>query len=88
MNTSFAEFNCPALMSDGRFITNYFPNQVFNETIRNLNKINSSHEYRMFLQKNGQSMMEKETKNLIERNSCKASNKCGKGRTTTKCGCE
>ena len=88
MNTSFAEFNCPALMSDGRFITNYFPNQVFNQTIKNLNKIKTSHEYRMFLQKNGQSMMKKETENLVKKNSCNVGNKCSKDRKTTSCGCE
>ena len=58
MNNGFE--NCPALMSSGNFVTNWFANQDFNNAIVKGNKIKSSHEYRAFLQKNASNLMEKE----------------------------
>lgn len=68
---------CPAIMSDGRLGTNYYDNDVFNQTIRFLNKIEDNHSYREFLQKNGNELMSRERKHLIDTYTCQVHGKCG-----------
>lgn len=67
---------CPALMEDKRIFTNYFDNDVFNQTIRMMNKINDNHQYRVFLQKNGSEIMNRERQYLLETNTCDNHGKC------------
>ena len=45
MNNGFE--NCPALMSSGNFVTNWFDNQDFNNAIIKGNNIKTSHQYRL-----------------------------------------
>ena len=52
MDNRYYEYKCPALMSDGRHLTNYINASVINQKIRKINKIESSDDYRAFLQKN------------------------------------
>ena len=69
--------SCPALMSDGRLGTNYHDNDVFNQTIRFLNKIGDNHEYREFLQKNALELMARERAVMLETYTCDVNGKCG-----------
>ena len=86
MNNGFE--NCPALMSSGNFVTNWFYNGDFNNLIIKANDIKTSHQYRAFLQKNAQTLMEKEATKQITKYSCDTKDVCGKARKLTKCGCE
>lgn len=60
MDNRYFVHGCPELMSDGRFITNYLDNDVFNHKIAHINKLETSHQYRDFLQKNAVQLMNKE----------------------------
>ena len=51
---------CPAKMSDGRLFTNYLLNSKLNTFIKDVNSIKTEHEYRNFLQKNGEKMINNE----------------------------
>ena len=52
MDNRYFVHGCPELMSDGRLVTNYLDNDVFNHKIAKLNKLETSNQYRAFLQKN------------------------------------
>ena len=67
---------CPPLMSDGRLFTNYFDNDVFNQSIRLMNKIGDNHEYRLFLQKNGSELLGREREHLLKTKTCNVDGKC------------
>ena len=62
-------FDCPALMSDGRIMTDYRSATTLNDMIRLNNKTLSSYDYRQFLIHNGESIM-KINDNFITQNSC------------------
>jgi len=68
--------NCPALMSDGRFITNYVRYNVFDQMVRNVNEISNNHDYRHFLQNNGDQILNKERQALVKNNTCAVNGKC------------
>lgn len=68
--------NCPALMSDGRFITNYVRYNVFDQMVRNVNEISNNHDYRHFLQNNGDQILNKERQTLVKNNTCAVNGKC------------
>ena len=51
---------CPAKMDDSRIFTNYLSATRVNEYIKNLNNITDNDEYRLFLQKNSQKIINKE----------------------------
>ena len=46
-------FNSPARMSDARLFTDYRPNNEMNRYIESGNKIKNTHDYRLFLSRNG-----------------------------------
>ena len=50
-------FDCPALMSDGRIMTDYRSATTLNDMIRLNNKTLSSYDYRQFLIHNGEAIM-------------------------------
>lgn len=75
-SNAFYKDGCPAIMSDGRFITNYNSTNELTEGIRKMNGIKNSNEFRQFLQNNGNAIIN------AERNYYKANNKC---RPTTSC---
>lgn len=70
------EPTCPALMSDRRIFRNYFDNDVFNQTVRTMNKIGDNHEYRVFLQKNAEEIINREREFTMKRNTCDVHGKC------------
>lgn len=86
MNNGFE--NCPALMSNGSFVTNWFSNGDFNNLIIKANGIKTSHQYRAFLQKNAETLMNKEATKVKTNYACDTKDVCGKARKLTKCGCE
>ena len=71
MDNRYYEFGCPALMSDGRHLTNYLSAPVINQKIRNINKIKTTNEFRSFLQKNATKIIKNENKYLEDNFKCK-----------------
>lgn len=67
---------CPPLMSDKRIFTNHFDNQVFNQTIRSMNKLEDNHDYRSFLQTNGAELINREREFNLKSNTCSVNGKC------------
>ena len=67
---------CPPLMSDRRIFTNFFDNDVFNQTIRSMNKIGDNHEYRVFLQQNASELINREREYHLQTNTCSVHGKC------------
>ncbi len=51
-------FNHPALMSDGRNYANWQPSAVLNDQIRKRENIKTNWDYREYLQKNANSIMD------------------------------
>ncbi|AKI80217.1 hypothetical protein QJ850_gp482 [Acanthamoeba polyphaga mimivirus] len=78
-NNSLYKNGCPAIMSDGRFITNYNSSNELTEEMRKLNKIKSPNEFRLFLQNNGDKFMEAERNHLLRNNSCAPKIACSQG---------
>jgi hypothetical protein len=71
MDNIYYKFNCPPLMSDGRFLTNYVRMRRFDQDIRNINNIQTSQEYKTFLQNNTNTILEREQNYIISNNTCK-----------------
>lgn len=68
LDNKFAQCcGCPAQMEDGRIFTNYMNNTRLNEYIKDANDITNNHEYRLFLQKNAEKMMNYE-KSFLDKN--------------------
>ena len=78
MDNRYYKHGCPALMSDSRFITSWVDSDVVNQYIRHVNKIKSSNDFRMFLQKNGEQIINKERAFLVNKNTCNVNGKCAK----------
>tara|TARA_B100001287_G_C22658708_1_gene519169 strand:+ start:1221 stop:1514 length:294 start_codon:yes stop_codon:yes gene_type:complete len=70
MDNRYYKYGCPPLMSDGRFLTSYVDSDVLNQYIRNVNKLQSANDFRIFLQKNGDMIMNKERAYLVQKNTC------------------
>ena len=52
-------FNSPSRMADGRIFTDYRPNFEMNRYIESGNKLKNTHDYRMFLSRNGEKLIQK-----------------------------
>lgn len=78
-NNVYYKDGCPAIMSDGRFITNYGSTNELTETMRKLNGIKSPNEFRNFMQKNGDLFMDSERKYITEKNTCSPATACSQG---------
>lgn len=65
-------FDCPALMSDGRIMTDYRSATTLNDMIRLNNKTLSSYDYRQFLIHNGEAIMKINDEYMDNKNSCKS----------------
>ena len=63
--------DCPQLMSDGNYITDYRPNGDINAELMNKHKICDSYQYRQFLQKNAENIMNGTQEKLLKENLCK-----------------
>ena len=78
MDNRYYKNGCPPLMADSRFITSYVDSSVVNQYIRHVNKIKTANDYRSFLQKNGENIMDKERAFLMNKNTCGVKGKCVK----------
>ena len=76
MDNRYFNYKCPPLMNDGRFITNYMESRVFEQYIRNINKLDSAQDYKNFLQNNAESIMEKERTFAESNNKCTLNEAC------------
>jgi hypothetical protein len=76
MDNRYFQYNSPALMSDGRFITNYLPDSTIEQYIRYVNNIGSAQEYREFLQKNGDTIINREREIMTKQNTGTVNGSC------------
>ena len=76
MDNRYFNHGCPALMQDGRFITNYIRGNVFDQFIRNVNDVKTAAEYRQFLQTDGNKILNRERAYLFKNNTCNINGKC------------
>ena len=76
MDNRYFQYKCPPLMQDGRFITNYVKNSTFEQFIRNVNQIDSAQDYKQFLQKNGDTIINRERAYYESINTCPVNGKC------------
>lgn len=63
---------CPAKMSDARFLTDYRSSNTREQFIKSINGYCNTDEYRTFLQSNAEQIMDKEWEQINIANSCKA----------------
>ena len=61
---------CPPKMSDGRHITDYTESTLKDEQIKHINGIIRDDEYRLFLQQNGATILDREWDYMKSNNSC------------------
>ncbi len=76
MDNRYFKDNCPPLMQDGRFITNYTESRVFEQMIRNVNKIESAQDYKHFLQNNAKTIIQREREEVEKSNMCQVNGQC------------
>ena len=76
MDNRFYKCKCPALMSDGRLVTNYLNNSSFNKSIAKSNNLTTSNEYRSFLQKNGTKIIDNERSFFSKKHVHQATSDC------------
>ena len=67
-------YNCAPKMQDGRSFTDYRPNCTLNNMVSSSNNNQSSYEYRMFLQRNGNKLRDQILDYNYKMNGC---NQCG-----------
>jgi hypothetical protein len=61
---------CPPRMADGRHFTDYRPSNFINDLIRADNNISNSLHYRVFLQQNANSLMDRQRQIACQLNCC------------------
>lgn len=76
MDNRYFKNGCPPLMQDGRFIGNFMESRLFDQNIRNINKINSAQEYKRFLQANGETIMNRDLAHQEQNNMCNLEGNC------------
>jgi hypothetical protein len=74
MNNSYVSQDCPALMSDGRFVTDYRPSNELHSSIRYHNRLYDSNQYRQFMINNAEKMMQMTRDFYSDLRGCKAGN--------------
>lgn len=62
--------NCPPLMQDGRFISSHIRSRSVDQFIKNINNLDSAHDYKLFLQDNASQILTNLDKSLKEHNMC------------------
>jgi len=78
-NNVYFKDDCPALMSDGRFITYYNSSNELTEAMRKMNGFKSANQFRTFMQNNGDLFMASERKYIIDKNTCEPHTACSEG---------
>jgi len=67
-------FNCPAKMSDGRFLTNYHENNENENFYQSVFQSTSEHDYRKKLQTYGDHIIKGTLYYQVNANTCKCNN--------------
>ncbi len=62
--------SCPGIMQDNRFFTNYNDKMAITQDIRQKYNLNTVHEFRYFLQKNGLQILEKPQNTCLPKVKC------------------
>lgn len=70
MNNSYVNRDCPPLMSDGRFVTDYRPSCEVHSAIRYHNNLYDSNQFRQFLINNGDKLREMTAQHYINLRGC------------------
>jgi hypothetical protein len=78
-NNVYYKDGCPALMSDGRFITYYNSSNELTEAMRKMNGFRSANQFRTFMQVNGDLFMASERNWLMRENTCAPTTACSEG---------
>lgn len=78
-NNIYYKDGCPAIMSDGRFITYYNSSNELTEAMRKLNGFQSGNQFRNFMQKNGKQFMDAERNHILNENTCQPAVACSEG---------
>jgi hypothetical protein len=78
MDNIYWKQGCPALMSDGRLLTNYNRGRIIDQSIKTINKIESAQEYKYFLQNNGENIINNERDYINKKTTCSPNNACYK----------
>ncbi len=78
-NNVYYKNGCPAIMSDGRFITYYNSTNELTEAMRKLNGIQNTNEFRTFMQKYGDKIMTAERNHMVKENTCSPQTACSEG---------
>ena len=78
-NNVYYKDGCPAIMSDGRFITNYNSTNELTETMRKANGIKSPNQFRTFMQNNANQFMDAERNFVTKQNTCSPTTACSEG---------
>lgn len=78
-NNVYHHDGAPALMSDGRFLTNYNSTNELTESIRKLNGIMSPNEFRIFMQQHGNELLNAERDYLLKKNTSQPAVSCSEG---------
>ena len=77
-NSMFAE-GCPALMSDGRFLTWHGSTRELTEEIRRRNGIRNPNKLREFMQDNAEKFIQADRSNAMNRSMCSPQTACSEG---------
>lgn len=76
MDNRYFNHGCPAIMQDGRLVTNYTKMRVLDQYIRITNKLDNIHDYKNFLQTNAETIMNREREYINKQNTCKLNGQC------------
>ena len=78
-NNAFYKDGCPALMSDGRFITYHNSSNELTENMRKVNNFKNPNEFRRYMQNNGDLFRTAERDFIEKQNSCYPTKACSQG---------
>jgi|SRR5579872_3149979 len=78
-NNVYYKDGCPALMSDGRFLTYWNRTNELTEAMRKMNGFRSENQFRTFMQANGDLFRNSERNYLIQNNTCEPTTACSEG---------
>ena len=76
MDNRYFKYECPPLMNDGRFISNYVRSSTFDQYVRTTNNIKSSNDFRHYIQNNGSELINNIKGFYRENNTCSVEGKC------------
>lgn len=78
-NNVYYRDGCPALMSDGRFITYWNSSNELTKEMMDMNGFKSANEFRIFMQTNGDTLMNSERLYQLKQNTCDPVTACSQG---------